>query len=258
MSPRFYPVFRREIKAYIQSPAIYVVGGLYFAMAGLFFHDILVYFAQLSANPNMRSMTGIYELNLTQFVVRNTFGLLSFLMLFVAPLLTMRLIAEEKKSGTFELLVTCPIRDWDLLLGKFLACLSMVGAFLVVCMTYPIVLEILGQPETPVIASCYVGLFLISMSYIAFGLFASSVTENQIVSAIICFAGLLTFYVVGDLASAETGLVGSVLDAVSIRLHSMNFTKGVIELQDVAYFVLFTLFFLFLSAKVLQSRHWRV
>jgi ABC-2 type transport system permease protein len=258
MSPRFYPVYRREIKAYFQSPAIYVVAGLYFAMAGLFFHDILIYFAQMCMNPNLRSMTGVYELNLTQFVVRNTFGLLSFLMLFVAPILTMRLIAEEKKSGTFELLVTCPLRDWDLLLGKFLACLSIIGTFIIVCLTYPVVLEILGKPETPVIASCYLGLFLISASYVSFGLFASSVTENQIVSAIICFAGLLVFYLVGDLASAESGLIGSVLDGLSVRLHSMNFTKGVIELRDIAYFVLFTVFFLFLSAKVLQSRHWRV
>jgi ABC-2 type transport system permease protein len=258
MRLNFYPVYRREMKAYFQSPSLYVIAGLFFALAGLFFYDILVFFVNLSMDRNLQNAYGQMDLNVTQFVVRNTFSLLNFLLIFVIPMLTMRLIAEEKKSGTFELLVTCPLRDIDLLLGKYFSCLSIIVLFFVVSLAYPIVTIAVGQPELPVIATCYLGLLLIAFAYVAFGFFASSVTENQIVAAIICFAGLLIFYLIGDLSAAELGRFGSILSALSLREHSANFTQGVIDGKDVVYFVFFTFFFLFLTARVLEARRWRL
>lgn len=258
MSLNILPIYKKELKTYLQSPSVYVVAGLFFALAGLFFQDILVFFSQISINAQMRYRMGFPQLNMTQFVVRNTFGLLNFLLLFVVPILTMRLFAEEKKSGTFELLVTYPFRDWELLTGKYLAALSIIVLLLVVSFVYAIVMMIIGQPEVPVILSSYLGIFLLGMAYVAYGLFASSVTENQIVASILTFAGLLVFYLVGDLASAETGFLSKVLGGLSVRLHAVNFTMGVIETKDIAYFILFTGFFLFLTARVLESRRWRV
>jgi ABC-2 type transport system permease protein len=258
MRLNFYPVYRREIKAYFQSPSLYIVAGLFFALAGLFFHDILIFFGNLSMDRNLQNIYGQMELNVTQFVVRNTFSLLTFLLIFVIPILTMRLVAEEKKSGTFELLVTCPLRDIDVLLGKYLSCLTILLVFLVISLAYPIVTIILGRPEQLVIATCYLGFFLLAMAYVAYGLFASSATENQIVAAIICFAGLLVFYLIGDLSAAELGRLGSILNALSVREHSVNFTQGVIDPKDVLFFVCFTFFFLFLTSRVLEARRWRV
>lgn len=252
------PIYKKEIKLYLQSPSVYVVGGLFFALAGLFFQDILVFFSQMSVSAQMRYRLGFFELNMTQFVVRNTFSLINFLLLFVVPILTMRLFAEEKKSGTFELLVTYPFRDWELLIGKYLAALSIIALFLLISVVYALLMIIIGQPEVPVILSSYLGIFLLAMAYVAYGIFASSLTENQIVSAILTFAGLLVLYLIGDLAAAETGFLSTLLDAISIRLHAVNFTIGVIETKDIAYFILFTVLFLFLTARVLESRHWRV
>jgi ABC-2 type transport system permease protein len=258
MRLKFYPVYRREMKAYFQSPSLYIIAGLFFALAGLFFHDILVFFANLSMDRNLQNAYGQTELNVTQFVVRNTFSLMNFLLIFVIPIITMRLIAEEKKSGTFELLVTTPLRDIDLLLGKYLSCLTILILFCMISLTYPLVTDIVGRPERAVIATCYLGLLFIAMAYCAFGLFASSVTENQIVAAIICFAGLLIFYLIGDLSAGELGPLGSLLSALSLREHSTNFTQGVVDYKDILYFVLFTFFFLFLTARVLEARRWRL
>jgi ABC-2 type transport system permease protein len=237
---------------------VYVVAGVFFALSGLLFQDILIYFSQISINAELRYSAGMPELNMTRFVVTNTFGLFNFLLLFMIPLLTMRSFSEEKKSGTFELLVSYPLNDWSLLLGKYLAALSIIILILVVSLVYPAVMFVVGEPELPVILSSYLGLLLISMAYVAYGIFSSSITENQIVAAIMTFAGLLFFYLIGDLASTQTGMLVNLCDSISVRLHSMGFTSGLIESPDVAYFILFTGFFLFLTARVLESRRWRV
>lgn len=255
---RWFPVYRREIKTYLQSPGVYVVTSFFFGLAGLFFFQLLWRFVQVSQNYQLRYQFGLEKINVTEIVISNTFDLLNSLMLFAMPILTMRLISEEKKLGTFELLATMPLRDWDILLGKFFACLTVAGFLLVLCLIFPGVVMKYGEPEIPVIVACYVGLFLIVMAYSAFGLFASSLTESQIAASIITFSGLLVFYLVGNLALAETGTVATILKTLSVLQHSEKFTKGVINLTDVLYFVLFTLFFLVMTAKVLEARRWRV
>ena len=155
-------------------------------------------------------------------------------------------------------MVTYPLRDWDLLLGKYFAALSVIVVLLAISFIYAIVMMVVGKPEVPVILSSYLGIFLLSMAYVAYGIFASSVTENQIVAAIITFAGLLLFYLIGDLASAQSGFLVRLFSEISVRLHAINFTSGLIETKDIAYFILFTGFFLFLTARILESRRWRV
>ncbi len=257
MSIRFMPVYKKELGSFLKSPSLYVVAGLFFLLLSLFFQDILIFFSQMSMNAGNRPM-GSRELNLTLFVVQNTFSVMNFLFLFVVPILTMRLFSEEKKSGTFELLVTYPFKDWDILLGKFFAAATIIFAILVISLSYPLVLVVLGEPEIPVIISAYAGVLLMCLAYAAYGLFASAITENQIVAAIVTFAGLLLFYLIGDLAAARAGFLVSVFDQLSMRVHVSNFIRGLIETVDIAYFILFIGFFLFLTARVLESRRWRV
>lgn len=250
-------VYKKEINSYLHSPVIYVMGGIFFFLVAYFTLGMMIEYADVYNDYSMRRMYGMEEMNVTEWVVRGFFSLLHFLMLFLIPLISMRLIAEEKKSRTFEVLVTCPLRDGEIVAGKFLAALSLVVVILALCGVYPLLVERFSQPEWPVILTGYLGLFLLVLAYLSFGMFASSVTENQIIAAFLSFAGLLFFYLVGDVTTSREGFLGRTASAVSLRLHGEGFTKGVIELRDVFYFLAFSVTFLYLSMISLKARYWK-
>jgi ABC-2 type transport system permease protein len=253
----WYPIYKRELKASLHSPVIYVLAGVFFFLMSYFTLGMMIEFAGVYSDYNMRQMYGMANMNVTDWIVRGFFGLMNFLMLFMIPLLTMRLFAEERRNRTYDLLVTCPVRDGDILTGKFLAALTIILALLAACFIFPLLLEHYSSPEWPVVLAGYLGMLLTILAYIAFGIFASSVTENQIISAFLSFAGLLFFYLIGDVTSSQEGWKGAVASALSIRQHTLSFAKGVIELKDVFYFCAFTFLFLFLSLEVLKVRRWR-
>ncbi|MBN1867954.1 ABC transporter permease subunit [Candidatus Sumerlaeota bacterium] len=250
-------VFRREIRQYFQTPGTYVALAFFLLLSGAFFVLIVGQFVEDSARALAAATPSenAAALNVTQQVVTQLFQVLNFLLLVVAPMLTMRLIAEEKRSGTFEMLVSTPLGNWDILIGKYLAALAVCAALLAVCVAYPIVCATYSRPEWPVVWSCYLGLALIVAAYAAFGLFASALTESQIAAAVISFVGLLVFQMIGYLFKA--GTLGLAAGALSIGSHSDNFTQGLVSLSDVVYFVVFSIFFLFLAAQILDSRRWR-
>jgi len=252
------PIYKRELRAYFQNPGVYVTLAIFLSVAGWFVYSGLAWFVRICMDRRMQMQMGSGPVNFTEFVVKDTFGIISFLFLFVIPLLTMRLFAEEKKSGTFELLVTCPVTDWGLVLGKYLAALSVVVAFLMLSGIFPLVFSRLGDPEWPVVGSCYLGLLLVGMAYVAFGTFASTLTENQIIAGVVTFFGLLAFYLVGDMGIGGMGAVSRVFEGLSIRQHSENLIRGRILPEDITYFVAFAVGFLFLANNVLESRRWRV
>lgn len=254
---RFWTVFKREVRHYAHSPSTYVAMSFFFLLAGALFALIVADFLELSQNIKKETLsTGDpVEANVTESVISQLFLVLNFIFIFVAPMLTMRLISEEKRSGTFELLVSTPLGNWDIILGKYCAALAVGLKILLLCLIYPIICSLYSDPEWPVVVSCFVGLGLILMAYTAFGLFASALSESQIAAGIFSFVGLLLFYMVGMLFKAgKLGLVGA---ALSLRQHSENFTRGIILLEDVAYFAFFSLFFLFMSAQILDARRWR-
>jgi len=254
----FIPIYRRELRAYFQNPGVYVTLAIFLGLSGLLLYQTIQDFARICMNPQMRFRYGLSSLNYTEWVITNTFGLLGFLFLFVIPLLTMRLFAEEKKSGTFELLATCPITDWGLVLGKYLAAVSVIVAFLIVSLAFPITFSRIGQTEWPIVASGYLALLLLGLAYAAFGAFASTLTENQIIAAVVTFFGLLAFYLADIFGIGSMGLLSRVLSAISIREHMENLVKGRVLTEDIAYFLLFSAGFLFLANCVLESRRWRV
>jgi ABC-2 type transport system permease protein len=253
----WFPVYKRELQSYLHSPVIFAIGGIFFFLMAYFTLGMMIEFSNVYNDYEMRQMYGMKEMNVTEWVIRGFLGLVNFLMLFLIPLLTMRLFAEERKNRTFELLVTCPIRDGEILAGKFLAALTLLLGLLGSCLLYPILVEIFSAPEWPVILSGYLGLILSILAYLSFGIFASSVTENQIIAAFLSFAGLLFFYLVGDVTSAKEGFIGRIAAELSFRQHSMGFLNGVIDLKDVIYFLAFTGFFLFCSLESLKTRQWR-
>jgi len=255
----FVPIYKRELRAYFQNPGVYVTLAIFLCLSGLLVYGSVAEFARFSMEQRLRYQYGIPSLNYTEWVVSSAIGLISFLsIILVIPMLTMRLLAEEKKSGTFELLATCPISDWGLVLGKYFAAMSVIVIFLAITTVFPLVLSRLGTTEWPVVASGYGGLILVGLACTAFGVFASALTENQFVAGAVTIVGLLGFYLIDILGVGGMNLLGRILNSLSIRGHMENLIRGRILSEDIAYFLLFAVGFLFLANYVLESRRWRV
>ncbi len=256
------PIYKREMKSYFTSPALYVAIGLFLAFCGWNFYSTIGIFIQACQQKSTAGMNsfGMPPLNITDFFIPWMFGLPAFLMMFVVPILTMKLFSEEKRLGTFELLVTCPLRDWSILLGKYLAGFSIAMLMIVLSLWYPLTVQLISgwQLESSVLWIAFLGLVLVMATYVAFGVFASSVSENQMLAAILTFVGLLTFYLVGIMNAGGDSTLVQVLKAICILTHGDSFTSGMIRLVDLAYFILFISFFLILTSKILEARRWRV
>jgi ABC-2 type transport system permease protein len=253
----FVPVFKRELACYLQSPGTYVALAFFFLLSGAFFTSILWDFVERSSLvQNGQPLTDKeLPLNVTIRIITQMFSLMNFLMLLLAPALTMRQVAEEKRTGSFELLVTTPLDNWDILLGKYFAALAIGLGVLAITAIYPVICAFYSDPEPGVVLSCYLGLALVIAAYTAFGIFTSALTDSQIAAAILSFAGLLLLQFPTFLFKA--GALGCVAGALSIYTHADNFTRGVVMLPDVLYFVLFAVFFLFLAAQTFDARKWR-
>ena len=248
-------IFKRELRVYFTSPIAYAVMFIFLVVSGYFFYSSLSYYAvisfQAARNPYMQG------LNIVDMVLTPMFGNISVIMLLMLPLLTMRLFAEEKKSGTYELLFSYPIRDIEVVLGKYLAALFVVVLMLVLTGLYHLILWGLGVPEPGVTLSGFIGLFLQAAAFIALGVMVSSMTENQIVSGVATFGALLMFWVAGwSAGNTREGLAG-LLNYLSLVNHLVNFTKGVVDTADVSYYLCFIFVFLFLTLRSLESKRWR-
>ena len=249
-------VLRKELTTYFATPIFYVMGFFFLLLEGfLFFFIYFNYFRtasfQVAQNPQLAAMLDPF-----QVVFRSFFEDLGFILLLLTPILTMRLLAEEKRAGTAELLFTYPIPDWGVIMGKFLAAFAVFATFLVFTMAYPVMFAFLTRMDWGQIASGYLGVFFLGGATLALGLFASSLTANQIIAAISSFALLLLFWLIGapqEIGSAGGGLLG----VLSLRDHLPNLAKGVIDTKDLLYYLCFAFFFLFLTKRQLESRRWR-
>jgi ABC-2 type transport system permease protein len=249
-------VLRKELTTYFATPIFYLMGFFFLLVEGfLFFFIYFNYFRtasfQVAQNPQLAAMLDPF-----QVVFRSFFEDLGFILLLLTPMLTMRLLAEEKRAGTAELLFTYPIPDWGVIMGKFLAAFAVFATFLLFTVVYPVMFAFLARMDWGQIASGYLGVFLLGGSTLALGLFASSLTANQIMAAISAFALLLLFWLIG--APQEMGSAGgSLLGVLSLRDHLPNLAKGVIDTKDLLYYLCFAFFFLFLTKRQLESRRWR-
>ncbi len=243
-------VARREFSAYFFSPIAYVVGTVFLAAAGFFFYFILSLSRQAS--------------------LRYTFDIFGFLVVFVAPVLTMRLLAEEKRSGTMEILMTAPVTDWDVVLGKFLACMGYYLALLAATLCYVLVLAKVGSPDYWQMAAGYLGLVLLGCLFISFGMIASALSANQIVAALVGFVPLFILFIISSVVPeperyavpTSAGeqirkVVFAALRYVGVADHLEGFYKGMVDTRDVIYFVSLSLFFLFLTVRITESRKWK-
>lgn len=252
----FYAVFRKETANFFVSPIAYAVLTIFLLIVGFIFWANVSYMSMISLKAANNPMV-VERINVTDFIVRPLMQNMGFILLFVMPLLTMRLFSEEKKSGCIELLLTYPVTDFGILAGKFAA--AMLLLLVLLAGTLPMILLVFGlsEPETGTILSGYLGLLLMGSSFLALGIFISSLTENQIVSAAASFGAALLFWILGWSSVLTGDKIGAVLQQLAILEHLESFNKGVIALADLSFFVLFTAFFLFLTMRSLETRRWR-
>jgi ABC-2 type transport system permease protein len=252
-------IYQRELKSYFSSLTAYVVIIMFLLITGYFFYTLLATFSIVSFQAQTDPMLAKqYQLlNINETVVRPLFGSISIIMLLMTPLLTMRLFAEEKKSGTIELLLTFPINDIDVTLGKYLACFTVLMTMLLLTATYPILLIILGDPEIKPILTGYLGLVFMGAAFVALGIFSSSLTENQIVSASISFGMLFFFWLISYSVQLVSAGLGQILGYLSINTHIESLSKGVIDSEDIIYYLCFIVMFLFLTLRSLEANRWR-
>jgi gliding motility-associated transport system permease protein len=244
----------KELRSYFASPIAYIIIGVFAALFGYFFCVCVAYFLRQSMQAQFG---GGGNMNVNQVVIRNVLQNAAVIILFVMPIITMRTYAEEKRSGTIELLLTSPVTDFQIIVGKFLGALGVYVATILVTVLYVAILFLYGNPEWRPIAVGYLGMLLIGGSFVAWGLFFSSVTRNQIVAAFLTFAFFLMLWVINWIGDSSGPTTQAITSYLSITEHLDDFTKGVIDTKHVIYYLSFITFGLFLTAKSVDSERWR-
>ena len=244
----------KELRGYFASPIGYVLVGFYALLFGWFFYTLVAFFERQS----MQMMAGQGgSLNVNQMLITPLLMNATVIMLLVFPLITMRTYAEEKRSGTIELLLTSPITDLQIILGKFLGALALFAAMLAVTLVHMAVLFMFGTPEWKPIATGYLGLLLMGGSFLSLGLFISSLTRNQIVAGMITFSVFLLLWVINWVSTFVGPTAQTILNYLSITEHFDDFAKGIIDTKHVVYYLSFIAMGLFLTMKSVDSERWR-
>jgi len=229
-------IYRKELRSYFNSPVAYIVIVVFLIITGWFFTSNLFIGGTIT--------------------MRNVFDIIPFIFLFFIPAISMRSFSEEKKTGTIELLLTKPITDGDIVVGKFLAALTLTSIALAFTLIYVISLTFLGKVDTGSIIGAYIGLILMSGVYIGIGIFASSLTENQVVAFIISFLIVFGLFLLNKILIFLPTALASVLEYISIDYHFNNIARGVIDSRDIIYYLSGIIIFLLLTKTSLESRRW--
>ncbi len=245
----------KELRGYFTSPIGYVLVGFWALLFGYFFYTLVAFFERQSMQMQMGGPGG--SLNVNQMLVSPLLVNATVIMLLVFPLITMRTYAEEKRSGTIELLLTSPLTDLQIILGKFLGALGLYAAMLAVTFAHMAILFAFGEPEWKPIATGYLGLLLMGGAFLSLGLFISSLTKNQIVAGMITFSVFLLLWIINWISAFVGPTAQSVLTYLSITEHFDDFAKGIIDTKHVIYYLSFIAFGLFLTMKSVDSERWR-
>lgn len=234
MFNNIFAIYRKELRSYFSSPIAYIVTAMFLFLAGFFYYSAVIVFRMASLEA--------------------PFSNIVIVLIFLMPLLSMRLISEEKKSGTLELLLTRPLREMDIVLGKYFASATVFLVMLLPTAIYGGLLFYISKPDLYPMLTQYAAVFLVGLSFLALGLFASSLTENQIVAAVIGFTIILVLWLLTWITSSlgEDNIIGY----FAVSSHFNDLIMGVIDARDIVFFVSFILFWLFVTAKIIDSKRW--
>ncbi len=252
-----YAIYRKEMGHYFVSPVAYVVVAVFLAFSGFFFYLYVGVAERQSLEMLMQGMQS--DVDMPGEVMRAFFGLLSTLILFLAPMLTMGAYAEERKRGTMELLMTSPVTETQIVAGKYLASLTLFAAMLLPSAVYVAYMCFHSEPKPPwgVLLAGYLGALLFGASLLAIGSFVSSLTESQLIAFVLSFAASLTLWVLDFGVRGADTVVGQVLQYVSVIHHNDDFTRGIIDTSSLIYYVSVPLLFIFLTVRSVDSMRWR-
>ena len=271
-----WAICKREFSGYFTTPVGYVVVGAFAAISGLVFSSMLLFYAKVSTNPSMYEYSTVpdfEEIFLSPYLV-----FAGTLIMFLGPLVTMRLLAEERNRGTMELLLTHPLRDRDILFGKFLAALGMLFVMMLVVGVHLVLVAHYATVEPAVLGFGLLTVFLMGAAFLSFGLFVSAMSSNQITAATLTFAFWFISYMLGSMndklpktnpapaewAESVRNLIGhaynlllNIVNELPLDVHARQMAQGILAPKDVVYYLLVTAFFLFLTFRALESRKWR-
>jgi ABC-2 type transport system permease protein len=245
----------KELRSYFASPIAYILIGFFSLLFGWFFYVYLMAFNQQSQQMMQFGQGG--GANINQMMIRGLFQNTAVIILFVMPMITMRTYSEEKRSGTIELLLTSPVTDLEIIVGKFLGALALYAAMLLVTMLYMVMLFKISNPEWRPIAAGYLGLLLMGGCFLSTGLFISSLTKNQIVAGFLTFATFLMLWIINWIGESSGPMTRDIVAYLSIVEHFDDFARGIIDTKHVIYYLSFITFGLFLTAKSVDSERWR-
>lgn len=235
-------VCTKELYTYFVSPIAYFVCFVFSALSGFLF-----FFYLFRASGNSGYGDG---------VMQTAFGSMATILLFFTPILTMKLFAEERKSGTIELLLTSPITDGQVVLGKYLACMTLVILMLALTLLFPFLTQRFGHLDGGLIISGYLGLILLCSCFLSLGLLMSSLSKNQIVAALTSFGFLLVLWIIGAVSNQDK-VMGKFLGYLSFSEHYTDFSRGAMSFKNVIYYVSFTCVCLYATFKSIESSKWR-
>ena len=230
-------IFRREMRSYFNSPVAYIVITLFLLVSGYFFSSTL--FINNSAD------------------LRSLFGIAGFILMLFTPAVTMRLLAEERRAGTIEILVTLPVKDEEIVVGKFLAGFALTAISIVLTFIAYLTIASLGNADFGAAFGGYLGLILMSGVYVAIGLFTSSLSPNQIIAFIVGFVIIFAFFMLDKILAFLPDALTSFFEYLSIDYHYGNISRGVIDSGDLIYYFSMIFFFLYLAVKMTHLRKWR-
>jgi len=225
----------RELRSYFVSPMAYVVLAFYLGVCGLIF-ALTVTMSQAEAD-----MAGMFHT-------------MVFVALMMAPVITMGLLSQEQATGSIELLMTNPVRDYEVVIGKYLGALALFAIVLVGSLLFPLILDAFGEPDWMAVLSGYIGVLFAGMAFIAIGLFSSALVANQIAAAVLGYVMLLFFWLIGWLDMAAEGIIGDIAKHISILENFQDFAKGILDSRPIIFFVSLIVFALFLSVRSLESK----
>jgi ABC-2 type transport system permease protein len=248
-------IAHKELRSYFASPIGYIVLGFFALLYGFFYVTMLNYFVRQSMQ--VAQFGGAEAMNVNQVMLRPLVQNVTILLLFLMPMVTMRSYAEEKRSGTIELLLTSPLTDLEIILGKFLGAMALWVLALGVTVIHIGILFLYGRPELKPIVTAYLGLLLMGGCFISVGLLISSLTNNQIIAGMATFGVFLLLWVINWIGSFSGPTVDKITQYLSIIDHFDDFSKGIIDTSHLIYYISFISFGLFLTAKSVDSERWR-
>ncbi|HXG54942.1 MAG TPA: ABC transporter permease subunit [Vicinamibacterales bacterium] len=243
----------KELRSYFASPIGYVLVGFFALLFGWFFYVYLGFFIRSSEQMQM----GGGAPNVNQHMISGLLQNAAVIILFALPMITMRTYAEEKRSGTIELLLTSPVTDMQIILGKFIGAMGLYASMLAVTLLYIAILYYFGKPEWRPIATGYLGLLLMGGCFISVGLLISSLTKNQIVAGFMTFVVFLMLWVINWIGESSSPTTREIVNYLSVTEHFNDFARGILDTKHIIYYLSFITFGLFLTAKSVDSERWR-